>query len=171
MTPREFNICLRKIKTNIKAFNRLYNYYFPKIVVHIYVIYKNKSLSEDIAQDFFVKLLETQKFYYIKFPNAWVYTVAENIAKNIIAKEKINLTEPIDDIQACAYDTYAYELFGDYWEKLNQLDELTRKIMIMRIFEGYRYQEIAHLMNMKVDTVRQKYSRGIKKLKKMSQNK
>ncbi len=154
----------------MKAFDKLYKFYFPKIVIHIYVIYKNKNLSEDVAQEFFIKLLEMKEFNYIKFPNSWVYTVAENIAKNIISKEKTNLTEPIDNFRICVNDTYAYQLYGDYWEKLNNLDELTRKILIMRIFEGYRYQEIASELNLKVDTVRQRYCRGIKKLKKMSRN-
>ncbi|MBR2971051.1 MAG: sigma-70 family RNA polymerase sigma factor [Clostridia bacterium] len=170
MTPREFNICLRRIKTNVKAFNRLYKFYFPKIVIHIFVIYKNKNLSEDVAQEFFMKLMEMQEFNYITYPNSWVYTIAENIAKNIIAKEKKYFAEPIDNIKISVNDEYAYYLYGDYWEKLNELDEQTRKIIIMKIFEGYRYKEIADKMNLKVDTVRQKYSRGIKKLKLMSQN-
>lgn len=170
MTPREFNICLRKIKTNVKAFNRLYKFYFPKIVIHIFVIYKNKSLSEDVAQEFFMKLIDMQEFKYITYPNSWVYTIAENIAKNIIAKEKNNFAESIDNIKISINDDYAYQLYGDYWEKLNKLDEQTRKIIIMKIFEGYRYKEIADEMNLKVDTVRQKYCRGIKNLKFMSQN-
>lgn len=170
MAPREFNICLQRIKKSVKAFNRLYKYYFPKIVIHIYMIYKNEDLSQDVAQDFFMKLMEMEEFKYIDFPNSWVYTVAENIAKNIIAKEKKNLQEPIDNLQISINDTYSYQLYGDYWEKLNMLDEQTRTIIVMKIFEKYRYKEIANVMKLNVDTVRQKYCRGIKKLKKMSQN-
>lgn len=170
MNSREFNYCLRELKNEEKAFKKLYVFYFPKIVFHIFYIYRNKDFGEDVAQEFFLKLLDIEDVGKVECPNAWVYTVAENIAKNIFNREKANLSDPLDEVQTSAFDTYTYQLYGEYWEKLNKLDDVTRKIIMMKVFEGYRFKEIADELNMKTDTARQKYCRGLKKLKKMSRN-
>ena len=163
MEEREFNKYIKRLKTDKKAFDKLYNYYFPKIVTHIYVQYRDKELSRDVAQEFFVKLLSEPKIEHIYKPNSWVYTVAENIAKNMIRKYKTQqLTEAT---KLSVSDEYGYELYGEYWDKLNELDETTRRIVTMRAIERYRFDNIAAELDMKVATVRKKYSRAIKKLR------
>lgn len=168
MKPKEFNNYIGKLKTNKKVFDELYNYYFPKIVIHILVQYKDKDFSEDVAQEFFLKLFKLKDIPYIEYPNTWVYTIAENIAKNKKAKEKV-MQELQDNFVAATEDTFDFELYGEYYDLLNKLDEQTHRIIVMKIFEGYKFKEIAEVMDLNPDTVRQKFSRGIKKLKMLSQ--
>jgi len=59
-----FNELLGKIKckeNGAAAFTALYRFYFPRIVAHIKSRYKKYGhLGEDIAQDFFLKLLKKE---------------------------------------------------------------------------------------------------------------
>lgn len=165
MNEKQFNKLIRKVR-NPKYFNCLYEYYFPKIVSHIYFKFKRKDLGEDVAQDFFTKLLHKEIDCHISNPNAWIYTVCDNIAKDMLKSEKrynaayINMK--IEEIDT----TFEDVLFGEYRKQLDDLDDETRKILIMRFYEGYSLKEISETMKLNYNTVRQKFSRGVKKLKK-----
>lgn len=170
MKAKEFNKCIRKLKTDRKIFNFFYKYYFPKIVVHINSKFIGLDIGEDIAQEFFLDLLKKEDIPYIEYPNSWIYTIAEDMAKNRLKKEKIR-TEIEQKYVAATENKKAKNDYEFYWEqaelrdKLDQLDNETRKIIIMNVFEGYKFHEIAAIMNLKPDAVRQRFSRGIKKLK------
>ena len=171
MNEKEFNKYLRKLKTDKKAFNKLYNYYFPQIVLHIYFLYKDYGLGEDVAQEFFIKLLKKAEYEYINYPKKWVETVSENIAKSKISK-KIRDREHEQDfmdnqnqIAATKNDPMKVVIFGEYREEIERLDEKTRQIITMKIYEDYDFYEIAEIMGINYDAVRQRFARGIKEIK------
>ena len=162
MEEERFNKLLKKIH-NPRAFNILYNFYYSKIVSHIYFKFKSKDLGEDVAQEFFVKLLQI-KTDYVTRPTAWVYVVCDNIAKDyLLADKKYNMAYTDDEPQTGDV-AFEYLLFGEYKEKMDSLDEITRDIIILKEYEGYRLKELSADMGINYNTVRQKYSRGIKKL-------
>lgn len=164
MDEKEFNKLLKNL-TIAKNFNKLYTFYYPKIVSHIYFKFHNKNLGEDVAQDFFLKLLDKGVDSYIERPTAWVYTVCDNLAKDalkknqkyVLSSENLNLSEPDD--------TFENALFGEYKDCLKSLDTQTRDIIIKHFYEGYTLKEIAEISEINYGTVRQKCSRGLKKLK------
>ena len=167
MDAVEFNRLLRKLKSKSSAFTKVYKFYFPKIVLHITSKYRNKGLGEEVAQEFFVKLLKMSVEEHIKSPNAWVYTVVDNIAKNILARENYFNKVPIEEELVPAQDEFEDDFYGEYSEKLQRLDEETRDILVLRIWEQWSFKEIAELKGLKCGTIRQKYARGINKLKNM----
>ena len=166
MNEKQFNELVREIR-NPKCFNSLYEYYFPKIVAHIYFKFRRSDLGEDVAQDFFTKLIHKNIDCYIRNPNAWVYTVCDNIAKDILKSEKLYKSAFVD-LEANDADDTTFEivLFGEYKRQLNELDDETRQIIIMKFYEGFSLKEISEAMKLNYNTVRQKFSRGVKKLKK-----
>lgn len=168
MNVKEFNKWIGKLKTDKRAFDTLYKYYFPKIVIHINSKFIGLNMGEDIAQEFFLDLLRKEEIPYIDYPNSWVYTIAEDMAKNRIKKEK-TMAELEQKYVAATKEEYDYEFYEEHAELLNNFDKLdseTRKIIIMKIFDGYKFREIAAKMNLTPDAVRQRFSRGMKKLKK-----
>lgn len=175
MDEKRFNKLVKYIKVNQNAFTQLYKYYFPKIVIHTVRKFRNYTLGEDAAQEFFRKLLEMDTIpQKIEKPTAWVYTVSDNITKNLLTKRKRETLVPPDVAQNLSENSLEQEIasfeqlvFGEYSEKLRQLNTDTREIIVKHLWEGYSLKEIAESMNLNYDAVKQKYSRGLKKLKKM----
>ncbi|MDE7395981.1 MAG: RNA polymerase sigma factor [Clostridiales bacterium] len=164
MDEKEFNKLLKDLSI-AKNFNKLYSFYYPKIVSHIYFQFHNKNLGEDVAQDFFLKLLHKGVDSYIERPTAWVYTVCDNLAKDTLTKNK-KYALSLEDIKLSKPDdTFETVLFGEYKDRIKTLDTETYDIIIMHYYEGYRLKEIAELLNINYSTVRQKCFRGLKKLK------
>ncbi|MCL2798048.1 MAG: sigma-70 family RNA polymerase sigma factor [Firmicutes bacterium] len=170
MKKEKFNRLLAKCRnkeTFHAAYTELYNFFFHRIALHISYKYKNYNIGEDIAQSFFVKLMQmnTRITYEIDNPVAWVLKSCENLAKDYFELDnRIKMTFTWES-KVLPTDPLQRVIVSEYEEKLNQLDPLTREIITMKIYGGYDLKEIARELNIKHPAARQKYSRGIKALK------
>ena len=54
MINKRFNKLLKKIETDEKAFDELYDFYYKRIIFHLKGRF-GEELSEDVAQEFFIK--------------------------------------------------------------------------------------------------------------------
>ena len=165
MDAQQFNRLLNNACKDEKAFELLYDFYYKRIVLQ-FCNYFGKELAEDVAQDFFIKLVESDKKYeYINNPTAWVFTCCANIAKTKFAKE----TREISFNEEFGLDTNAD--LGLNFDKLflgielDQLDDLTRKIVILHYWKGYNFEEIAEIIGINYAAIRQRHKRLKKKLK------
>ena len=86
MNAFKFNQLLSEYKTNKRAVKEMYEYYYPLIVRNINRQFRGTIDGRDIAQQFFVKLFGI-KANHIRAPNAWVLTVAKNIAIENLRKD------------------------------------------------------------------------------------
>lgn len=143
----------------------LVRFFFPKIVLHISLRFGNEHLGEDVAQDFFTKLLTLAISDEIKYPLAWVYRICDNIAKDYF-KANGRYNESYRDIDSDALATPETKLlFFEYIEQIKKFEPQTREIILMYLYDRYTLKEISDIMRLNYNTVRQKFSRGIKKLK------
>lgn len=164
MDSKEFNKLLKKINKNSRAFEKIYKFYFSRVVRYLSIKY-NQALAEDAVQEFFIKLQEhAQHCKYIECPTAWVYKCCENIAKNKLRQDKrYTYIEKLDEM--IFEQRYEVELYGELYEAIKKLDISSQKIIKMHYSEGYSYLEMAHIFNANYNTIRQKHSRALKKLK------
>lgn len=164
MDSKEFNKLLKKISKSDRAFEKLYNFYFSRVVRYLSIKY-NQMLAEDAVQEFFMKLNElAQRFEYIEQPTAWVYRCCENIAKNKLRQDKkYAYIEVLDEriFEQC----YEVELYGELYDAIKKLDLSSQVVIKMHYSEGYSYLEMADILNENYNTIRQKHSRALKKLK------
>lgn len=161
MEAKEFNKLITEYKTDRKSFNKLYDYYYPKITFHIGIKF-SKDIAEDVAQEFFVKLFKTEINYYIESPNAWVYTVADNIAKSYIVKNKPFVEFKGDECVEFVTDVYDKETVAAVFKNLDDTD---KAIFGYHYFEGYSLKEIAPMLQMTYESVKKRHVRALKKLK------
>lgn len=164
MDAREFNRLLKSIAIDKSSIEKLYMYYYPRIVLHLSNTY-GKVLAEDAAQDFFIRLTYVaQKQNYINSPTSWIYTCADNIAKRKITYE--SRYTYLKNESAVKTEITNEEIFGELYEAVEKLDTVSQKILKLYYFEGYNQNEIADKLEIKQATIRQKHSRAIKKIKK-----
>lgn len=128
---------------------------------------KNKSDTEDIFQEVFLKYMTHPKhFESDAHEKAWFIRVTTNqckdLLKNYFRKNKI----PIESIQEMGYESdYQYlELL----ELLANLPEKYRSIIYLYYYEGYSCVEIAHILHIKENTVYTRLSRAKKILREKS---
>lgn len=163
MDARQFNVLLNKACKDEHAFELLYDFYYKRIVLRLSNCF-GRDLAEDVAQDFFMKLVMSKKQYeYIENPTAWVYACCANIAKTKFAKETREITFNEELCSETDLDLDFEKVFLGI--ELDQLDELTRKIVVLHYWKGYHFGEISEILGITSDAVRQRHKRLKKKLK------
>lgn len=165
MEATEFNRLLKRMHSDVHSLEKLYNYYYPRIIGYLSPKY-GKELAEDSAQEFFLHLIDiAANQAYIKMPTSWMYACAENAAKRRIQYESryTNLPDDIPDKKIISKE----EEFGDLYGAIKNLDEISQKIIKLYYWDGYNQYEIAELLKLKPATVRKKHSRAVKKIKKL----
>ena len=168
MKADRFNKLLVKSRyreTGLSAMTEIYVFYYPKIVLHIYRKYGDKNFAEDIAQDFFVKLLGMKFKDEIKNPLAWILTVSNNIARDFFEKERRRKMAFEWQESNKTDEVFDKVIYGEYLDALKKLDPETQEIIMMRIYEKRSFQEIASDLGLKYEAVKQKYLRGKIKLR------
>ena len=163
MNKREFRKLVLRIDKDERALEKLYNYYFGKIVYSLSLKY-GESLAEDVVQEFFLKLINNPQLGTdIEHPNDWMFACCENLAKNKISKEsKYTLIsyEPQDKVVFPINVEYI-----DLYNKLNELTEEERELIYKLYWKDYSQEEVAREMGIRSGTIRQRHARILKKLK------
>lgn len=171
MHESEINGHLSLLNEDKEAFNQLYTYFFPKIVMHVYFIYKNYGLDEDVAQEVFIKLLKLKETNGVGLPNGWLYTTSEHLARNKVIKfqsdrrNEQNFTLNQKLLETIKNDPVESLLLEECYEMINRLDEPMRRVIIMKVYEGYSVKEISEILGISRDAVRQRFFRGKKKIR------
>ena len=172
MTKEKFNRliveCKNRTVSGAAAMVELYDFFFHKIARFIAYKYKNKDIGEDIAQSFFVKLLQMNVACEIKNPLAWVLRICDNLAKDYI-KQDIRAKSVFPSEASTGKDDLSDKvIFREYEALIRQLDPVTRQIVEKNVFEGLKFKEIAAELNLKPGAARKRFSRGMKEIRKMA---
>lgn len=136
--------------------------YKNKMFRYAFSIVGNRFEAEDVVQEAMIKVWKKmEKFSEIDNKEAWVITIVRNLAiDKIRAKKKkqtsdineyfhISDNAPSPDIQLEQKDAVL-----KVTEIMGSLQETQREIITLRDIEGYTYQEIADIMDLKVDQVK-----------------
>ncbi len=152
------------------AFNKIYENTYRKIYFIVLPILKDKSLTEDIIQDTYIKFME--KLYDFKNKNvlAYLIMIAKNKAINEYNKRK--RTVSVDDEMINYQFSYNEYIEIDAANKelienaLNVLDITERNIFLLHNTENMTHREISNILDKPLGTVTWLYSRAINKLRK-----
>jgi RNA polymerase sigma-70 factor (ECF subfamily) len=126
---------------------------------------KDEDQANDIVQETFTRLWEKKSnVNYLKV-RSYLFTAAYHIVLNTFRKHK--RIEQIDEVKANEH--WHDEQYTDLKEILNQaLDQLPgvqKTVVLLRDYEGYSYQEIAELTDLKETRVKVYIYRGRMALK------
>lgn len=138
-----FNWLLARYKYDREAVTELYEFYYPVIVRYINRQFRGAVDGQDVAQQFFLKLF-TCKSNPIRAPNAWVRTVAKNIALDVL--RKTGRQREAESFAAMPEEVFLPENLSD---ELKCLNETEKKIVYLRYWERYKLKEISDLLKIK----------------------
>lgn len=123
-------------------------------------------LAEDIAQETYMKAyLAFENIPNLSNFNAWIIRTGYNTFLNQIRNKHINI--PIEEAKGYAAEENAENDFRyeSLYQALDSLPAKERSVIVLFYLEGYASKEIADILEISDDAVRQSLSRGRRKLK------
>lgn len=173
MNQPEEKVLFEKIKkSDVKAFETLFHFYYGYLCLYAQKIIKNEAASEEIVQEFFVKLWEKREQLTIETSvKNYIFRSVKNLCLNFIQhnKTKENYVRLIisesENSTSFEENFPEIDLVGKIEESIQMLPEKRREIFRLSREEGLKYREIAKKLNISVKTVETQMSLAIKSLR------
>lgn len=120
--------------------------------------------ADDITQIVFLKLYQNNKpFQDEEHIRRWLLRVTANECKRLWASNWRKRVDIVDEYpELTGQDTPEYK---ELWEAILRLPAKLRIVLHLYYFEGYQSKEIAEILSIRHDTVRNRLSRARKMLK------
>ena len=136
--------------------------YKNKMFRYAFSIIGSRFEAEDIVQESMIKIWKKkEKFAEIDNKEAWVITIVRNLAIDKVRARKNKKTSDIDDYFHISdrgpspdVKLEQKEAVRKVAEIMDTLQDMQKEIITLRDIEGYTYQEIADIMELKVDQVK-----------------
>jgi len=155
------------------AFALIVGHYKDRIVNYLYQVTSDYEKAVEIAQETFIRVyFKADKYRPIAPLGAWIYTIASNLAKTDMRKNRRLLTVPLEEVKNdLAAGTFTGStkdsgLNKNLRQALEALSPRYRIPVILKDVEGYSQEEIAAIIKKPVGTVKARISRGRTMLKK-----
>jgi len=169
-------------KGTVPAFEELVKRHEKGVYNFIYRFFGNREVSEEVFQEAFLKIHQAADRYY---PNGkfstWLYTIVRNLCVDTFRRRKIRETISLDaggdeegrrlgdniagenvpaDVLASAREIEtALEL------ALGKLNADQREVFLLREKEGFKFEEIAEMTGVSVNTVKSRMRYALDALK------
>ena len=147
----------------------LFDRYHAKLFNYYVRLTGNRTLSEDLVQDVFYRILRSRKTYRPGSPfRPWIYQVARNARTDHFRRPaevpfEDGMIEPILPSGELS-DREQNELLH---RALLKLPEDKREVLLLSRFQGLTYSEIAQLLGCDVGTIKTRAFRAIRELRRI----
>lgn len=157
----------RGFKMLMDAFQKpIYNYIRRLVVSH--------EDAEDVLQEVFIRVFRhLGQFRSESSLSTWIYRIATNESLRLLnsRKEEGNIAseevqeELISKLQASDYIDYENEMVVKFQEAILNLPEKQRLVFNLRYYDELEYEEIARILDSKVETLKVNYHYAKEKIK------
>lgn len=161
-----------------------------RIFSYIYLITRNKTLTEDVFQETFFKVIQTLKKQQYNEEGKflpWILRIAKNLIIDHFRKvkkmpsissvtndegEETSIFDIIPDNTENTKDTEETKLFKESIRKIvNELPQDQKEVVIMRTYYDMSFKEIAEVTNVSINTSLGRMRYALINLKKMLEEK
>jgi RNA polymerase sigma-70 factor, ECF subfamily len=141
-----------------ESFKQLYELTHKKVFQYLYRLLKNQHTAEDLLIEAYTEVWKTaNKFRGEAKVLTWIIGIARNVAMNEMRKNKmpeIELDEGISSQPAQFTDCVGSQTTQILRDALNKLSLNHREALDLVFLQGMQYEEISHVMNIPVNTVK-----------------
>ncbi len=153
----EKEVFFREQKISDEEFRKLYDRYYRPGIAFLVSIIKNREDAENMLQDVFLKIwLRKDRLTFDAGLQAYIFASLRNIAFDFLKKlereeqMKRNFFEQMKETE----DAMEESAFATIARALEKLSEKRKMILRLNIEEGKSYQEIAEIMRISKNTVK-----------------
>ena len=138
----------------------------------VYFKSKDKHLAQDIVQDTFVKYWDKLGFIEAGKEKSYLYTTAKNLLLNVHAHQTIvqkhkETQKPTNSPANPHYELEILEFKRKLETAIANLPDKQREVFVMHRIDGYKYKEIAHLLDLSQKAVEKRMAQALKELRKI----
>lgn len=155
------------------AFDYLFNFYYPGLIVYANRFLMNNSLAQEIVQGVFLKLWQDRKYIEINSSvKSYIFQSVRNKCLDILKHRKIrddyarkvlDEQEPSNDV---TWDTYVEsELYVILIHEIEKLPPECQKVFRYSRIRNFTNREIAEKLGISVKTVENQISKALKILR------
>lgn len=171
----KLDLMVRRIKNgDDNAFREFFFLMQPGIYRYLYRYLCDQNSAEDLTQETFVKFWIHRKQLDPSFsPKSYLYRIARNLALNYIKRNhpiSQSRLSKVDYFTAFLNpeDNYDQSFFLDEFQRaVSDLPERCRATFILCKYEGFKYSEIADILDVSLQTVKNQMNKAISVLKKL----
>ena len=155
---------------NSDSFESLFKSHFKDLVGYVCSYVNDEEVSKDIVHDVFLVVLKNEKKLDTSYSlKSYLFTLSKNYALNYLKHLRVvamNEREVVDALQNADEELDNYEQrVARLNEKLDELPEKQREVLIKCFVEGRTYKDVADEMGISVNSVKTHISRGLKFLR------
>ncbi len=127
---------------------------------------RSQSLAEDLVQKTAVRALErSHQFVVGSKLRSWLFSIMHSIWKNDLRAEQLRRESISDHSELEGYKTTVCsgelnQHFNDVVSEVSGLPDAQRIVMLLVCVEGYSYQEVSDILDVKVGTVMSRLARA-----------
>ncbi|MDF1695172.1 MAG: RNA polymerase sigma-70 factor [Saprospiraceae bacterium] len=152
-----------KFKTNYEAWAQA-------LFRFIYFKSKDKQLAQDIVQDSFVKYWDKMESIEEGKEKSYLYTTAKNLLYNIIAHQNVVQKHEANQLQKTENIDPHFKLEESEFKlklesAIENLPDKQREVFLMHRIDGYKYKEIAKLLELSQKAVEKRMALALKQLR------
>lgn len=165
MDDKQLQAVLERLRQGDKsALEELFYELNTPVFTIILRITGERELSEDILQEFFLKLYRSPPAVPITKPRAYLFRMARNMA--VDGLEARGKDVPLEEWMECPRSTdFVWKI--ELGDALNALPLLERQIVTLHLNGGLKFREIADMTGQPLGTVLWRYRKAIGTLRDM----
>lgn len=155
-----------------EAFREAVHYYSPKLISFLFSITKTMHIAEEIMQEVFLRLWQNRARVETDNLGGWLYRVASNLAFSYLKREALNdrLLSALKKKQTNGFSEIDEQIDHKECEELihtalNRLPDQQRRVCQLSLQEGMSRKEVADLLNISPNTVRNHLTRAVQVLR------
>ena len=166
----EHELIIRAQKGDRQAFGELVSLHHKGVINVVFRLSGDRNHAEDAAQEAFIRAWQKLPSYRpVAGFRAWLYRIATNIALDMLRRER--QTIDVENLQLLDPSKGAEERLvqlqkGEMVQRaVMALPAASRKVVVLREYESFSYQEIAETLEIPIGTVMSRLNYARKSLR------
>lgn len=155
---------------NLKQLSILFDRYYVRLYNFFYKMNYNKTLSEDLTQNVFERIIKYRHSYNGSSAFLpWIFRIARNVNADHHKGNKLKISDGVDVHQMEKVE----EINDDESSQktilkraMSTISEDYREVLLMTRFQGLQYSEVATILQCSESNVKVRVHRAIKALRK-----
>ena len=158
---------------NREVVRKIYEKYKKDLMTLATVLLSDRNAAEDVVQDVFASFIESaERFRLTGSLKGYLAVCVANNARNRNKAKQRHLSIGLDEVEPIVSDSERPDFSVAFDEELQrltwalaQLPYQQREILLLHVYSGMKFREIAQLSGESINTLKGRYRYGIDKLR------
>ena len=161
------DLVLKARRGNVDAYNVLISRWERRVFHYLLRLVRSREDAEDLNQDVFLK--GYQRLKDLDDPGRfapWIFRIAHNEAFSLLRKRKPEV-EPVLDpaVRDTVPRLYPVDAALAVEAALARLPDEQREAVVLKVYEGFKFHEMAEILNCPESTIKSRLYTGLERLK------